>query len=1216
MNRIILTTFIIYLNIFFVANAVENNTFYGIVHDSELSTDDINSILRNHDFRVAVKIDSIIILKSKYEKQIIINKLDKISIFDKSRLDPELLSNNDLLNQIINYKVNPEYETEFLKEIESHNCSSGCGCIDNHNQKEISEKHSEIPIFQNLSGKRILMCYKNPWELYDTEQWKTVLENLDILKIYIGDINERVNEEKARALISSLINNNIKIAIEVGGLLDWHADKSEQSAEASFAQEFAAVEPLINLIKSISPDKSIDILDFDGPIRRMLFPNNKMQDYHTLKSAMDELFEVLTLWKDAIPDIEINLLTNFPNWAWGNTPAYFSIDGSSNGYGQYQSIMNELRMRNRDNKYKFNGLTIDNPFDYAIGIAQTNQPELIESVDWLKRIGELEKNARNLGMKVNMIFNSNGARSDSAYYTQTLKYIDLYLDSVGNPDGLWIQSWYDKPKYWLPEDEDYTMTNLVKNALPYKDIIIIDSNMTSEYMRGTSTAAIFFVNNTTAKNSGAPAWDLIKQNSAIANIAVNLAWWTDVAEAFGHDKSFEIQIYGYDNPVTQVDFDPTEGYTSLSSNDSKFQIPIMEKLGYINGNIIQRMRKFSHDLRNEKETDWAFCAFILEGSFSVRAHASLKGPSTVLTRGSTTNGFTFTHEVGHIYGGFDEYWEFDYAMIRSQQSRNGASNGNFHWRNYPVQPSMMASSFSGGISYYTAVHLGLAEKVKFTKVKVNPPEAIFEVSYSNSSNNFLTPTRYQGDVDFHWGEGMRIKLEALPNAFASNLIWESPKWSVSSSSIYEFTKNSTTPETINLDFQISDKPSEENYKYYHVGNALASPDIYSITSFGNFYGFGGSRGISVWDGSNRVILDYESPDGRTVAPRESRAGAVDDNGNFYFATTAGDVLAYEYGQKTQFLSSAGTSFRMVSKSMDETLWAGVGADGRGSKDEVSPSGLHYYSGDRFQVMRTDNSNIPSNHVSGLAINSNGNLLVSFFGATDELSGLYEYDFQNKWQNFSSELSGKKVSKLKQIENGAIAYHNSGISILSSAGIINLQPNLPANSNIFDFSVNKAGEIFYATNLGVFVFDSDNVLIRNYNLNNSSIVSNINHSIDVSDDGKILIGSNNGVTEISRSSAVSVRNSDAISKFKLLGAHPNPVQNNSANIVLISNINGDGIVKVFDLSGKVLLIGTHAIYEGFNKLVLNLNYVDSRLLFYSVSIENEIKFGKILIDYEK
>lgn len=318
---------------------------------------------------------------------------------------------------------------------------------------------------QGSAESRIAMCFGKPFVLADTTQWSEVLAGLDILKIYIGDIDTRIDPQTARTFVSALLAHDVKIAVELGGLLDWHASKGAQSAEASFQQEFASVRPLIDLIKSIDPARSIDMLDMDGPIRRMLFPDNVKSGYHTLESAVRELSEVVQLWRDSIPGIEINLLTNFPNWAWGTTPSYFAIDGEANGYGHYEDVLDAVQAEGQRSGLAFDALTVDNPYDYATGRAASNQTALIAGVDWMQRLVELDARAKAMGMKVNMIFNTNGGRNAQGYSEQTLALIDLYHQRVGKPDGYWVQSWYQLPGDWLPESTPYTMTHLTREVM-------------------------------------------------------------------------------------------------------------------------------------------------------------------------------------------------------------------------------------------------------------------------------------------------------------------------------------------------------------------------------------------------------------------------------------------------------------------------------------------------------------------------------------------------------------------------------------------------------------------------------------------------------------------------------------------------------------------------------------------------------------------------------
>ena len=141
------------------------------------------------------------------------------------------------------------------------------------------------------TAPRVLMCYGDPWQLADTAKWSTVYGQLDLYKFYIDGIDPaRIGTVRVRNFLSVLLKRKIKIAIEMGGLVDWQADKKDRSAEFSFADEFAKLRPFIAAIKEIDPTRNIDMLDFDGPIRRMLFPNGMRTGDHSLSTAVTELF--------------------------------------------------------------------------------------------------------------------------------------------------------------------------------------------------------------------------------------------------------------------------------------------------------------------------------------------------------------------------------------------------------------------------------------------------------------------------------------------------------------------------------------------------------------------------------------------------------------------------------------------------------------------------------------------------------------------------------------------------------------------------------------------------------------------------------------------------------------------------------------------------------------------------------------------------------------
>jgi len=72
------------------------------------------------------------------------------------------------------------------------------------------------------------------------------------------------------------------------------------------------------------------------------------------------------------------------------------------------------------------------------------------------------------GWRFGLIYNDEQAGqgprgSDSLYHARTLEYYTTFADSGGSPENILIMSWYPRPTNTIPETEDFTFTNLVKD---------------------------------------------------------------------------------------------------------------------------------------------------------------------------------------------------------------------------------------------------------------------------------------------------------------------------------------------------------------------------------------------------------------------------------------------------------------------------------------------------------------------------------------------------------------------------------------------------------------------------------------------------------------------------------------------------------------------------------------------------------------------------------
>ena len=318
---------------------------------------------------------------------------------------------------------------------------------------------------------RIWMCRKDAWVLgAQPEAWEFVGKHCDVIKLYIDQIR-RADEADLRRFAQVVEARGIEIAVECAGLCNWRAKHGDHAGEMSFQDEFRKVK------RYLDAGGRVKYLDMDGPFRRMFYQRTKAgmtrSDYHTLDTAAQELVDAMRLWREAVPELEFYLLTNFPNWGYGEHPAYhswrFAGEGKM-GWGDYKRVLATAIDRTNEAEIPLRGVTVDSPYDYTIGAFRSNQPAVTRGVDWIGRIRELEDDVEARGLEFNLIVNSSRAGSpktgsDELFAQETLAFVDLYRDRGGTPCAYIIQSWYDYPTAYVPETQPGTMAHLMKQAV-------------------------------------------------------------------------------------------------------------------------------------------------------------------------------------------------------------------------------------------------------------------------------------------------------------------------------------------------------------------------------------------------------------------------------------------------------------------------------------------------------------------------------------------------------------------------------------------------------------------------------------------------------------------------------------------------------------------------------------------------------------------------------
>lgn len=325
----------------------------------------------------------------------------------------------------------------------------------------------------SAGAAEVWMGKSNPWPLGKSQEWPYVQEHLDTLLMFIDQIHF-ADMEDLRALVKVLDENEIKIAVELGGLVDWRASAKDKTAELSFADESAKLRKLTAPVSEGGAGGTVSYLNIDGAVHRIVWTNNKDAGYHDFESATDEYVEMVKLWRAEYPDIKLNILTNFPNWGWKGGPAYFNfgLPAGKEGWGDYHEVLSLIVKKTRAAGIPMDGLVVDNPYGYATGKKPTGQPEVTKDTDWMARILDIEAFARKEGLSFILIANSEagGAErggSGDRYQKETMEFIRAYQARGGKPDVYLLESWYAHPKRWVPETEHGTMAALVKEAIAH-----------------------------------------------------------------------------------------------------------------------------------------------------------------------------------------------------------------------------------------------------------------------------------------------------------------------------------------------------------------------------------------------------------------------------------------------------------------------------------------------------------------------------------------------------------------------------------------------------------------------------------------------------------------------------------------------------------------------------------------------------------------------------
>lgn len=299
-------------------------------------------------------------------------------------------------------------------------------------------------------------------------EWPFGKRHLSGIKLYIGQLHGKRLEpreqtiERLRPLVRFVRAHDLQVAVELGGCLDF-SPMDDTAGEWSARHELAA------LAHFYAAGGRVDYLDLDGPIRRLLHPENRRDGrrFDSIDKAADELVDALKLHRAAHPETKYWLLTNFPNWGWRGDVSYHARGPQQQDYGDYDQVLRIVLEKLRAAEIPLDGVTVDNPYDYLVGEHFSVNLADPKAVDWLARVRRYEDFAREQGLTFNLIVNSQrgGQESDERFFRETLQMVDTYQRAGGRPTRWFVQSWYPHPKQMLPETAPPSMTALVKAVI-------------------------------------------------------------------------------------------------------------------------------------------------------------------------------------------------------------------------------------------------------------------------------------------------------------------------------------------------------------------------------------------------------------------------------------------------------------------------------------------------------------------------------------------------------------------------------------------------------------------------------------------------------------------------------------------------------------------------------------------------------------------------------
>ncbi|MDO8729049.1 MAG: fibronectin type III domain-containing protein [bacterium] len=300
--------------------------------------------------------------------------------------------------------------------------------------------------------------YQTFWN--DEALLQSVFQKSAVFGFYGGSLSPSgVSDLNLQKAIPILKKYNIKTSLEIAGVKGWDS----YFCAMKLAGETGAALDLATIKKIYDAGGKVDYLAMDDPIARIIANG----DYGTncgynIADSVKEVIDSMQKIHSAYPDIKIGLIYNFPNRRYGGIAPYWGPSWPYYNIADYKTVTDALFTKAASVGEHIDFIHVDSGYDYSTGIAPIPYADFDpKSVDWIKRIIDLEKQVKLYQAKFGIIINTEKGmnQSNGLFKTYSLAFMDLYKIKGGSPDNFVLESWGNYPNQLLPDTTVNTFMN-------------------------------------------------------------------------------------------------------------------------------------------------------------------------------------------------------------------------------------------------------------------------------------------------------------------------------------------------------------------------------------------------------------------------------------------------------------------------------------------------------------------------------------------------------------------------------------------------------------------------------------------------------------------------------------------------------------------------------------------------------------------------------------